>query len=53
MIIFEVSYSGMVSDQDQEHVPVAYQRELRKEKFVSPSHLGRGLVFARGVLFHV
>lgn len=53
MTIFETSYSGTVSDKDREYVPVACQREIRKEKFVSPGNLGRDSVFASGVLFHV
>lgn len=51
MMIFEISYSGIVSDKDQDDVPVACQRN--KEKFVSPSNLGRDSVFASGVLVHV
>lgn len=43
----------MVSDKDQNCVPVACQREIKEEKFVSPGNLGRVSVFAGGVLLHV
>lgn len=31
MMIFEISYSGMVSDKYQNYVPVACQREIKEE----------------------
>ena len=50
MMVFEMSYSGMVSDRDEDYFPIACQREIRKEKFVAPNNSGRGSVFASGVL---
>ena len=52
MIIFGISYSEMVSDKVT--ICSCYlQREIRREKFVSPGNLGRDSVFASGVLFRV
>lgn len=43
----------MVSDKDQNYVPVACQREIKKENFVSPHNLGRVSVVPSSVLLHV
>lgn len=50
-MIFEISYSGIVSDKVQDYVPDACQREVvKEEKFVSSNDLGRDSVLASGVL---
>lgn len=49
MMLFEMSYSGMVSDKD-EIIFLLLVKELRKEKFAAPNNSGRDSVLASDVL---